>query len=119
MPTIHPCLRCGACCAHFRVSFHWREADDATPEGVPVALTTDRSTLLRDMAGTTATPPRCAALSGRVGHEVACSIYTHRPSPCRNLAPSFENGDPTRPSEQCDRARTVHGLVPLTLADWA
>ncbi|RBC12798.1 YkgJ family cysteine cluster protein, partial [Xanthomonas oryzae pv. oryzae] len=19
----HPCLTCGACCAYFRVSFHW------------------------------------------------------------------------------------------------
>ena len=24
---MHPCLTCGACCAHFRVSFHWSEAD--------------------------------------------------------------------------------------------
>ncbi|RBD00840.1 YkgJ family cysteine cluster protein, partial [Xanthomonas oryzae pv. oryzae] len=25
----HPCLTCGACCAYFRVSFHWSEADPA------------------------------------------------------------------------------------------
>ncbi|HOC10952.1 MAG TPA: YkgJ family cysteine cluster protein, partial [Thermomonas sp.] len=22
---MHPCLSCGACCAYFRVSFHWSE----------------------------------------------------------------------------------------------
>lgn len=35
---LHPCLRCGACCAYFRVSFYWREAEKsehekAVPEG--------------------------------------------------------------------------------------
>ena len=34
---VHPCLSCGACCAHFRASFYWAEADDQTPGGVPVA----------------------------------------------------------------------------------
>lgn len=35
----HPCLRCGACCASFRVAFHWSETD-AHPGGItPAALT--------------------------------------------------------------------------------
>jgi hypothetical protein len=29
----NPCVSCGACCAHFRVSFYWAEADDA-PGGI-------------------------------------------------------------------------------------
>ena len=29
MPVEHPCRTCGACCAFFRVSFHWSEAAPA------------------------------------------------------------------------------------------
>ncbi|HBP8873638.1 TPA: YkgJ family cysteine cluster protein, partial [Escherichia coli] len=29
MNNPNPCMRCGACCAFFRVSFYWAEADDA------------------------------------------------------------------------------------------
>lgn len=36
---IYPCLRCGACCAHFRVAFHWSEADFGLGGVVPVELT--------------------------------------------------------------------------------
>ena len=35
----HPCLTCGACCAYFRVSFHWSEADPALGGRVPFELT--------------------------------------------------------------------------------
>ena len=35
----HPCLTCGACCAFFRVSFHWSEADPALGGQVPFELT--------------------------------------------------------------------------------
>ena len=34
----HPCLRCGACCAAFRVAFHWSEAMPHKPDGVPADL---------------------------------------------------------------------------------
>ena len=34
----HPCLRCGACCAWFRVAFHWTEADTVLGGAVPAAL---------------------------------------------------------------------------------
>src|SRR5690606_12667348 len=33
-----PCLDCGACCAYYRVSFHWSEADPATGGETPAAL---------------------------------------------------------------------------------
>ncbi len=38
MSEINPCMTCGACCAYFRVSFYWAEADDAGGL-VPSALT--------------------------------------------------------------------------------
>lgn len=113
--NVHPCLSCGACCAFFRVSFHWSEADDATPQGVPVALTTDWNSTLRLMKGTETKPPRCHALLGNPGERVACTIYSERPSPCREFTPSFENG--VR-NEACDKARAHYGLLPLTPEIW-
>lgn len=95
------CQRCGACCAVFRVSFYWAEADDAPGGTVPVALTRPVGTLHRCMAGTEVRPVRCVALQGEVGRSVACGIYEQRASTCRGVQP----GD-----EQCLKARTAHGL---------
>jgi uncharacterized protein len=95
------CQRCGACCAVFRVSFYWAEADDAPGGTVPVALTRQVGTLRRCMAGTEARPVRCVALQGEVGQAVACGIYELRSSTCRSVQP----GD-----EQCLKARAAHGL---------
>lgn len=95
------CQRCGACCAQFRVSFYWAEADDAPGGTVPVALTRPVGTLHRCMAGTEARPVRCVALHGEVGQAVACGIYEQRSSTCRSVQP----GD-----EQCLKARAAHGL---------
>ncbi len=67
------------------------------------------------MRGTQAYAPRCQALVGVVGEAAHCGIYAQRPSPCRELVPAWENGEP---SAQCDRARSAHGLVPLTPSDW-
>jgi uncharacterized protein len=67
------------------------------------------------MRGTEGPPVRCVALEGRVGATTRCSIYAARPAPCRELSAAWEHG---RPSPQCDRARALHGLVPLTPADW-
>lgn len=95
------CQRCGACCAQFRVSFYWAEADDTPGGTVPVALTRPVGTLHRCMAGTEARPVRCIALQGEVGHNVGCGIYEQRSSTCRSVQP----GD-----EQCLKARAAHGL---------
>lgn len=95
------CQRCGACCAVFRVSFYWGEADDAPGGRVPVALTRPVGALHRCMAGTEARPVRCIALRGEVGRAVACDIYAERPSTCRGVQP----GD-----GQCRKARAAHGL---------
>jgi Fe-S-cluster containining protein len=114
-PPVHPCLRCGACCAHYRTSFYWAEADDATPGGVPVALTEVISPHLRAMRGTTQARPRCVALSGDIGTAVRCDIHPQRPSACRDYTPSYENGVA---NPRCDAARAAHGLAALTPDDW-
>ncbi|MGN2398423.1 YkgJ family cysteine cluster protein, partial [Klebsiella quasipneumoniae] len=50
MSEINPCMTCGACCAYFRVSFYWAEADDAGGL-VPAALTEPLTPFLRCMSG--------------------------------------------------------------------
>lgn len=111
----HPCLSCGACCAHFRISLHWSEADASLGGGVPVALTEPYGRHQRAMRGTGAAPVRCVALQGEVGVHAPCAIYPQRPQVCRDLAAAWEHG---APSPQCERARMAHGLAPLTPADW-
>lgn len=99
----HPCLHCGACCASFRVDFSVYETQaegGSVPEGLVVFITD----AMRRLRGTDYLPPRCAALTGRVGERSACGIYEWRPSPCRE----FEAG-----SAACTRARLRHGLPPL------
>lgn len=92
------CLSCGACCAHFRVSFYWAEGE-ALPEGM-VELTPVYSC----MKGTNQSKPRCIALEGEIGQQVSCGIYQHRSSSCKEV----QAGD-----EQCAKARITHQLIPL------
>jgi hypothetical protein len=94
------CTACGACCAAYRVDFSVFELDSqggSVPDGLSVEVT-DTTCRLR---GTDHTPPRCAALAGRIGERVACAIYEWRPNPCRELEPG---------SDGCGRARLRHGL---------
>ena len=103
--NLSPCERCGACCATFRVDFSIMETQaegGAVPDGLalPVAARTCR------LRGTDHLPPRCAALSGRVGERVACGIYEWRPAPCRE----FSAG-----SDACAQARRRHRLEPLAV----
>ena len=116
-PTLlHPCQRCGACCAAFRVAFHWSEAAPHSSDGPDEALTVKVRPFELAMRGTEGgSSPRCVALAGTVGGPVACTIYANRPSPCRALAASWEHGEP---SPQCDRARARYGLAPLVPADF-
>jgi len=97
------CLRCGACCAHFRVDFSVYETASCGGS-VPDGLTVDVAGVTVRMRGTDHWPPRCAALTGTIGERVACAIYEWRPSPCRE----FEAG-----SDACARARARHGLPAL------
>lgn len=114
-PMGHPCLSCGACCASFRVAFHWSESDHFPGGATPSDLTETLDPHRLVMRGTQARAPRCAALQGTVGQSTHCDIYMQRPSPCRELKPAWESGIA---SPQCDRARHIHGLPPLTLDSW-
>ena len=95
------CQQCGACCAYFRVSFYWAEADE---RGWPAADVRKVNDVIACLAGTDQPQPRCLALQGNVGETVSCTRYAQRPSPCRELQP----GD-----EKCNRARAAHGLQPV------
>lgn len=121
----HPCQRCGACCACYRVSFFWGECADegAPPPGpgapdapaVPPSLVEPLTPFLVAMTGTNQAQPRCAALLGEVGVRSACGIYPARSSACRELQASYENGVA---DDKCDRARAKWGLPPLRPEDW-
>lgn len=107
--TDNPCVRCGACCASFRVDFA-REELQSEGGPVPDGLAVDVNGITCRMRGTDHAQPRCAALSGRVGVDARCGIYEWRPGPCREfgmLAP-LGLGDAA-----CARARARHGLAPL------
>lgn len=112
---MHPCLTCGACCAHFRVSFHWSEADPGLGGTVPVELTEPLRTHERVMRGTSQKAPRCVALDADIGRYSRCTIHPRRPSVCAAVPASLEAGER---SPQCDKARLAHGLPVLTAADW-
>ncbi len=97
------CTTCGACCASFRVDFSVEEREDhggTVPEGLCVEVT-ERICRMR---GTDHQPVRCAALTGKIGTQVACGIYEWRSSPCRE----FEEG-----SQACHKARMRHNLPAL------
>ncbi|MGE3681794.1 MAG: YkgJ family cysteine cluster protein [Bdellovibrionales bacterium] len=111
-------MGCGACCAHFRVQFYWRESNVGESEHVvPFDLVEDLTPQFRCMKGTNLKHrPKCIALRGRIGATGHCSIYPHRPTPCREFKASFEDG---RPNPRCDEARRAHGLPPLRPQDWS
>lgn len=112
----NPCVVCGACCAHFRVAFHWSEADASLGGCVPPELTETLDPHRLNLRGTQSRTPRCVALAGTIGEAVSCTIYPQRPSPCRELQAAWRDGVP---SPQCDLARQAHDLAPLTPEDWA
>jgi uncharacterized protein len=111
----NPCMTCGACCAFYRASFYWAEADDVTPGGVPAHLTRKLNHFRRVMIGMEGSAPRCAALEGTVGERVRCAVYESRPSPCRGLQASWVDGSP---NDMCDKARAAWGLPPLGPDSW-
>ncbi|MFP4323197.1 MAG: YkgJ family cysteine cluster protein [Anaerolineales bacterium] len=117
----NPCLTCGACCAHFRVSFYWSEADPAQGGTVPAEMTQPLPPLRRCMRGTDALQPRCIALEGDIGHAVRCTIYAQRPSPCREFAldwtPDGQLHYTPEDLARCTAARAAWGLPPLLEPD--
>ena len=111
----NPCLACGACCAFFRASFYWGEADPSRPDGVPLEYTTQLDDFRCYMKGTQGPDPRCIALMGIIGKKVHCAIYARRASICRDFQPSWLDG---MPNERCDKARAKWGLPPLSPEIW-
>ena len=108
-------MSCGACCAQYRVAFHWLESDQYSQDGVPSALTQALDPHRLCMRGTYSEPVRCVALDAQIGQYSRCTIHPNRPSVCREVDASWEFG---KASPQCDRARLAHGLPALTPADW-
>ncbi len=97
--TPESCLSCGACCAHFRVSFYWAEGLH-----LPEHYTEPVNAVYSCMTGTNQAQPRCIALEGEIGESVSCSVYALRSSSCQEV----QAGD-----SQCNKARARHKMIPL------
>lgn len=111
MTSFNPCLSCGACCAHYRVSFYSGELAGETGGTVPIELTTKIGPLRACMKGTETGNGRCIALRGELGQAgVYCSIYEQRPSPCRDFYVYDNDG---QPNPACQKLRLSLGLPPL------
>jgi uncharacterized protein len=95
----NPCQACGACCAYSSDWPRFTTEDDAALDLIPVALVNDR------LSGMRCDDNRCAALHGKVGVAVACTIYQIRPEVCRTCMP----GD-----AECVMARNRYGLPALS-----
>lgn len=114
MSANNPCMSCGACCAHFRVSFYWGECQSGgglVPDELVVQISPQRVAML----GTEIRPVRCTALQGTVGESVSCSNYACRSSTCREFTASWEDG---QANPHCDKARAAYGLPPLGPEHW-
>jgi Fe-S-cluster containining protein len=104
-------MRCGACCALYRVSFDCHETD-TFPDGlIPSCLAIKLNETRSAMKGTEKRPIRCAALTGTIGLSVQCTIYDRRPTTCRQF---LSAGEDNRFNSLCDRARATYGLMPLS-----
>jgi Fe-S-cluster containining protein len=114
----NPCILCGACCAYFRVSFYWGEAELEMGGSVPKALTEDVTPFYRCMAGTNQKEPRCVALEGVIGQQTFCSIYADRSTSCREFGVQWDDGVLHLSHEdikRCNKARKAWGLPPLNI----
>jgi len=103
----NPCLNCGGCCNHFRVSFYHGEIEGMPLGYVPAHLTEKLNESRACMQGTNQKNPRCIALSGTPGVQTACTIYAQRPTPCREFLAWNEDGIP---NVDCQKLRTQLGL---------
>lgn len=108
--TPNPCISCGACCAYYRCSFYWAEADCAPGGTVPFEMTEKLNDFRLSMRGMSGSTPRCAALLGEIGNSVRCSIYDLRSSVCRDFPFSWDGGIH---NPRCDKARLAWGLPVL------
>ena len=107
----NPCLSCGACCAHFRVSFYCGEVAGENGGYVPLELVQPLGPLRVCMVGTENGHGRCVALRGELGQPgIHCAIYENRPSPCREFEVWQPDGSV---NPDCQRLRLARGLPAL------
>jgi len=106
----NPCISCGACCAHFRASFYWSEAEPAAGGTVPPEMVDKLNDRFVVMKGTNSDKPYCIALEGKIGEQVGCNIYPLRSGTCREFPYSWQDGEH---NPRCDQARLAWGLPPL------
>lgn len=107
----NPCLSCGACCAHFRVSFYFGEVAGVNGGLVPEDLVTPISPSRVCMKGTEQGHGRCVSLRGELGQPgINCAIYEQRPTPCREFDMWQPDG---MPNPDCQRLRAQLGLPAL------
>lgn len=107
----NPCLSCGACCQHFRISFYCGETEDHPGGWVPSSKVIKLNPVMACMQGTEMGGGKCVALIGTPGEPgIGCSIYKNRPSPCREYPVWMEDGSP---NPDCQRLRQKIGLAPL------
>ncbi len=107
----NPCLDCGACCAHFRVSFYCGEVAGANGGTVPEDLVAQVGPLRACMRGTELGHGRCVALRGELGRPgIHCDIYPLRPTPCREFETWLPDGSV---NPDCQRLRLKLGLPAL------
>jgi Fe-S-cluster containining protein len=101
------CQRCGACCVNPPSNreegfIYWVEVGDGDEILERPEL---RKHVVRDAEGVPhlriLDDGRCHALRGALGRDVSCTIYHHRPTPCRTVQP----GDAL-----CLRYRAEHGV---------
>ncbi|PHV04772.1 zinc/iron-chelating domain-containing protein [Janthinobacterium sp. BJB412] len=107
----NPCISCGVCCNHYRVSFYHGELTGELGGTVPAELTSKVNDFRVCMNGTGSGGGRCIALRGEIGKSgVGCGIYPHRPSVCRAFPVWMDDGTP---NPECQRLRKNVGLPAL------
>lgn len=112
-PDFNPCLDCGACCAHFRVSFYCGEVAGANGGTVPEEFVTQISPLRVCMQGTEKGGGRCAALRGELGKPgIHCAIYPLRSSTCRAFNAWEADGSVNPDCQRLRRGLGLPGLAP-------
>lgn len=104
----NPCISCGVCCTHFRVSFYQGELD-SNGGIVPNELVTPINSFYVAMKGTE-TGGRCCSLRGEIGKKISCDIYENRSSSCRSFPVWLDNGEP---NPKCQELRKKNGLTPI------
>jgi len=112
----NPCESCGACCAHFRVSFYWGEMDNEKGGTVPAGMTEDVSPFFQAMKGTNQQHPHCIALEGQIGQMVRCKIYEFRASTCQDFGIHWQDGVARINRDdliRCNQARADYDLPEL------